>query len=65
MQWVRSRSAPSPGHVIGVQMRVDGLDQLQVELAHQLQIALDALQDRIDDQRLATMAAGEQVGVGA
>ena len=50
-----------PGHVIGVQMRVDGLDQLQVELAHQLQIALDALQDRIDDQCLAAMAAGEQV----
>ena len=29
-----------PGHVIGVQMRVDGLDRIQVKLAHQLQIAL-------------------------
>ena len=35
MQWVRVAQRAEPGHVIGVQMRVDGLDQLQVELAHQ------------------------------
>jgi hypothetical protein len=49
----------------GVQMRVDGLDQLEVELAHELQIAVDLLQHRIDDQRLAAMPAGDEIGVGA
>ena len=32
---------------------------------HQRQIAVDLLQHRIDDQRLAAAAAGEQIGVGA
>ena len=54
-----------PGDVVGVQMGVDGLDQFEVELAHQLQIAIDPLQHRIDDQRLAAVPAGEQIGVGA
>jgi hypothetical protein len=54
-----------PGHVVGVQMRVHGLDQFNVELTHQLQIAIDALEDRIDDQRLAAMPAGEQIGISA
>ena len=65
MQWVRSRSAPKPGDVIGMQMGIDRLDQLEVELADELQIAIHPLQHRIDDQRLATVAAGEQIGVGA
>ena len=42
-----------PGDVIGVQVRVDGLHQAQVELAQELDIAVDALEHRIDDQRLA------------
>ena len=46
-------------------MRVDGLDQLEVELVDQLQVAVDLLQHRIDDQRLAAAPAGEQIGVGA
>ena len=54
-----------PGDVIGVQMRVYGLHQPEIELAHELQIALDALEDRIDDQRLAAAPAGEEIGVGA
>ena len=54
-----------PGHVVGVQMGVHGLDQFEVELAHELQIAIDPLQHRIDDQRLAAMPAGEEIGVGA
>ena len=54
-----------PGDVVGVQMGVDGLDQFKVELANELQIAIDALQHRIDDQRLAAMPAGEEIGVGA
>ena len=39
--------------------------QLEVELAYQLQVAVHLFQDWIDDQRLATAAGGEQVGVGA
>ena len=53
------------GDVVGVQMRVDRLDQLEVELLHQLEIAVDLLQHRIDDQRLAAAPAGEQIGIGA
>ena len=37
MQWVRSRSAPKAGDVVGVQVGVDRLDQLQIELFHELQ----------------------------
>ena len=54
-----------PGDVVGVQMRVDGLDQAQVELAQELDVAVDALEHGIDDQRLAAMPAREQIGVGA
>src|SRR5205085_10952608 len=54
-----------PGNVVGVQVRVDRLDQFQVELADQLEIAVDLLQHRIDDQRLAARPAGHQVGVSA
>ncbi len=54
-----------PGDVVGVQMGVDGLDQLEVEFADQLQIAVDALEHRIDDQRLAAVPAGDEIGVGA
>src|SRR5213078_3513664 len=50
--------------VIGVKVRVDGLDQLYVELADELEITVDLLQHRIDDQRLAAAPAGKQVGVG-
>src|SRR5947207_11721081 len=53
-----------PGDVIGVKVRVDGLDQLHVQLADELEITVDLLQHRIDDQRLAAAPAGEQVGVG-
>ena len=48
------------GDMVGVQMRIDGLDQLEIELAHELQIAVDLLQHRIDDQRLAAMPTRER-----
>src|SRR5204863_5412274 len=53
------------GDVIGMQMGVDGLDQLEVELIDQLNVALDLPQHRVDDKRLATAPAGEEVGIGA
>ena len=55
---------PEPGDMVGVQMRVDRLHQPQIELVHQLQVAVDLFQHRIDDQRLAAAPAGEQIGVG-
>ena len=54
-----------PGDVIGMEMRVDRFHELEVELADELEIAVDLLQDGIDDQRLAAASAGEQIGVGA
>ena len=53
------------GDVIGVQMRVHRLDQSDLKFADQLQIAIDLLQHRIDDQRLSPAAAGKQVRIGA
>src|SRR5271170_2639374 len=53
------------GDVVGVQMGVDRLDQPQIELLHQLEIAVDLLEHRIDDERLAAAAAGEDVAIGA
>ena len=54
-----------PGDVVGVDVRVHRLDQLEVELLDQLQVAVDPLQHRIDDQRLATLPAGQEIAVGA
>ena len=54
-----------PGDVVGVDVRVHGLDQLEVELVDQLQVAIDLLQHGIDDQRLPTAPAGQQIAVGA
>src|SRR6202020_1539095 len=51
--------------VVGVEMRIHGFDQFQIQLAHQLEIAVDALQDGVDDQGLAAVSAGEQICVSA
>jgi hypothetical protein len=56
---------PKACDVVGMQVRVHCLNQLQVELFHELQIPIDLLQHRIDDQRLAARPAGEEIGVGA
>ncbi len=52
------------GDVIGVKVGVDRLDQLQVEFGDQLEIAVDFLQHRIDDQGFAAAPACEQVRIG-
>ncbi len=54
-----------PGDVIGVQVGVDRLDELELELVDELDIAVDFLQDRIDDERLAAPPAGHEISVGA
>ncbi len=56
---------PKAGDVVGVQVRVHRFNQPQIQLFHELQIAIDLLQHGIDDQCLAARPAGEQIGVGA
>ena len=53
------------GDVVGVHMGVDRLHKLEVEFLDEAEVAVDLLQNGIDDHRLAASAAGEQVGVGA
>ena len=53
-----------PRDVISVQVRVHSFDQLEVKLADELEIAINLLQNRIDDQGLPTPPTGEKVGVG-
>jgi hypothetical protein len=54
-----------PGNVVGMQMRIDRFHETQIELTQKLQIAIDLLDHRVDDERLAATAAGEQIAVGA
>ena len=53
----------APGQVIGMQMRVHGLDQFEVELLDELDITVDLLEHRIDDERFAAAPAGDDIGV--
>ena len=53
-----------PGDMVGVQMRVDGLHELEIEFVNEIQIAVDLFQHRIDDQCLAAWTAREQIGIG-
>jgi hypothetical protein len=53
------------GDVVGMQVCVDRLDQLEVELLHELQVAVNLLQHRIDNQCFAAATAREQIGIGA
>ena len=46
-------------------MRVDSLNQPQVELAHELEVAVDLFQHRVDDQRLTAMPTGDEVSICA
>src|SRR5262249_59496084 len=53
------------GEMVGMKVRVHRLDQLEVELADELDVTVDLLQHWIDDQRLAPAPAGDEVGVSA
>jgi hypothetical protein len=53
------------GDVIGVQMRIHRLHQIEIEFSQQMQVAIHFLQYRIDDERVPAAAAGQEVGVGA
>src|SRR5580692_4360517 len=54
-----------PGDMVGVQMRIDGLDQFEIQFTQQLAVAVDLLQHRIEDQRFAAGAAGQDITVGS
>jgi hypothetical protein len=58
---VRSRSAPSAVTWSGVDVGVERLDQAQIELAEKLDVAIDPLEHRIDDQHLAARCSGKEV----
>lgn len=53
------------GEVIGVDMGVERIDQLQAELVEFLEVALPGRQHWVDQHRLAGLLAAEQVGIGA
>src|SRR4029079_16987368 len=51
--------------VIRMEVGINRLHQPKVEFTDELQVAVDFLEYWIDDQRLATTAARDQIGVGA
>ena len=55
---------PRPGNVIGVDVRLQGRDRVQVEFADQRHVALPVLEDGIDDDGRARDRIAEDVGVG-
>jgi hypothetical protein len=44
---------------------IERLDQPQIEFVHELEVAIDLVQHRIDNERLAAASACDQVGVSA
>ena len=52
------------GDVVGVHVGVEGVDELETQLGDELQVSVDALDHRVDDDGLAAARIGEQVGVG-
>jgi hypothetical protein len=53
------------GHVVGMDVGIQGEYEADIELAQQLQIAGQLLLDRIDEQSLAAWTGSEQVRVRA
>ena len=49
------------GNVIVVKVRIQRLDQIDLEFLHQLQITVHLLEHRIDNQRFPAAAAGQYV----
>ena len=63
----RSACLPQPGgtgHVVGVDVGLDGVFEDQAELIEQRQVALDSFEHRIDQYRLARLIAPDQISVG-
>src|SRR4030095_3374780 len=54
-----------PSDVVGMQMRISRLDQLQIELPDDLKITINLFQHWINDQRFAAMPASQEISVRA
>jgi hypothetical protein len=52
------------GDVVGVHVRLEGVDQPQPELLEDREVGVDLLDDRVDEHRVARDGIGDQVGVG-
>ena len=50
--------------MVGVNMGVDGLDQLQIQFIQQSNVMIHLFQNGINDKRLAAGPTGDQVGIG-
>ena len=54
-----------PRDVVSMDMGIHGLNELQIEFLEKLQIAINLLQHRINDQGFTAAAARKEIGVGA
>ena len=50
--------------MIGVDVGIDGFHQLQIQFLDELDVAIHAVEYRVDDEGLAALPAGEQIAVG-
>ena len=55
---------PRAGHMVGMDMGFERVDELQAELGDQRRVAPDLLEHRVDDDRGPARAVAEQIGVG-
>ena len=55
---------PGPRDVIGVNMGLQGIDQLEAEFSQQGRVAAHLFVDRVDQNRLARAAVSQQVRIG-
>ena len=53
-----------PAHVVGVDVRLQGMGELQVHLVQDVKVAVRRLHHRVDQHGLAGLRAAEQIGVG-
>jgi hypothetical protein len=56
---------PKTRNVVGMGMSVDGLDQFDVKLSHQLEVMINFVEHGIDDKRLASATSREKIAVCA
>ena len=52
------------GDMVGMQVCVDGLYQPEVQLLEELNVAINLFEDRVDDKRLSTVPARDEIAVG-
>src|SRR3954454_24456849 len=50
--------------MVGVDMRFERVFERETEFAHQVQVALDRFQHRIDQRGFARFVTGDEIGVG-